>query len=110
MPTQVKIDELIRMSSAKGKVFSAIADGKKHSLATIRKMVIKHGASGSGIGAVYGLGRILLASSFPKRVVLDREADTVQLVSASPAKKSGATKKASKKAAKKVAAKSTVTA
>lgn len=87
MPTNVTIDTLIRMSSAKGVVYTSLADGKSHSLATIRKAVKKHGNAGTGIGAVYGLGRILTASKFSRRLVINREKDTVQLVPAAKSAK-----------------------
>jgi hypothetical protein len=96
--TNATIETLgLRATSAKALVYIAIADGKVHNLTSVRKSVIKKsGISTQCYAVIHGLGRILAASKLGKRVMLDHEADTIQLVSA--AKSKPVAKKAVKKA------------
>lgn len=98
----LKIEDVVRINSAKGKTYLALKDGKPHQIKTVLAMLKKEGIEHK-FPVVYGLGRILRAQ-FAKQVVVDREKGTFQIT---PFAKARA---ATKAPAKRKAAKSTVTA
>lgn len=97
----LKVEDVVRINSGKGKVYLALKDGKAHKITAIVAMLRKEGLDHPW-AAVYGLGRILKAQ-FGKQIVVDREASTFQMTAfakARPAaKKAAAKRKPVKKAA-----------
>lgn len=90
----LKVEDVVRINSGKGKVYLALKDGKAHQIKTILAMLKKEGIEHK-FPAVYGLGRILRAQ-FGKQIVVDREKGTFQMtpfVKARPAAKKTAAKR-----------------
>lgn len=98
MPFQ--IEDHTRLVSAKGKLYLALKDGKKHQIPAIRKMLAAAGAKRI-YGVIYALGRILRANAGKQIIITDRfeKTGTLQMIPYA------SDKTATKKTAKKVVAK-----
>ena len=101
MSTAKTIDQFVRITSSKGKLYLALKDGKKHTITELKRITGYTGFRGFW-GPVYGLNR-LLKSEFGKQItIVDRfeKTGTLQMVPF-------AQKRTSKPVAKKVTKKAT---
>lgn len=102
----VNIEEVVRITSLKGKLYLALKDGKKHTVASVKPMLTKAGLSGHYAGIMYALGRVL-RSHFGKQIVLtDRGTKTATMQIVPYAKPTPQTAGRAKVAAKTSASKS----
>lgn len=93
MANKVNIADLINLETGIGKVYVALKDGKRKSLKAVLTMLRKSGKKDPW-GAIFSLRR-LFAANTGRMVLVDREAETIQIVN------KPTTKKAKKAAAKK---------